>query len=199
MGACSAIHYWWEVCGPPLWVCHSRQVLYLFQPGVPKHSLPGISLHFFLGLGFLRPCWSINSKSKPVSGQGYGFSFSRGGFLLLLFCFFFSFFQDSDSEMDKFSFHFFSFVRGFYFLIHEFWISEFIQFFALWRLKALPSVPCTALRSTFQDSWDWQMFLGQSQFLFTLTIQVFCFVVLFPLNTLYPHISLTFLDIQLCI
>lgn len=89
MGACSAIHYWWEVCGPPLWVCHSRQVLYLFQPGVPKHSLPGISLHFFLGLGFLRPCWSINSKSKPVSGQGCGFSFSRGGFFFVVVLFFF--------------------------------------------------------------------------------------------------------------
>lgn len=116
VGAYSAIHYWWEVCGPQLWVGHSRQVLYLFQPGVPKHSLPGISLHFFLGLGFLRPCWSINSKSKPVSGQGYGFLILKGSF------FFFFLFQDWNSEMDKFSFHFFSFVRGFYFLIHEFWI-----------------------------------------------------------------------------
>lgn len=43
------------------------------------------------------------------------FSFSRGVFFFFLF-------QDWDSEMDKFSFHFFSFVRGFYFLIHEFWI-----------------------------------------------------------------------------
>ena len=109
------------------------------------------------------------------------FSFSRG-------VFFFSSFSRTETQRWTSS-------PSISFLLLEAFISwfmssEFTQFFTLWRLKALPSVPCTVLRFKFLDSWDWQMFPGQSWFLFTLTIQVFCFVVLFPLNMRPPpHFS----------